>query len=104
MITDPVAIKFANERVRAFAEREAKLYYEAKQLVNDWDARSMAAVLVPGDATKLDDGSFIDGRPHISADDCYAVILRASELVTGLEANNKATLTSILKVAVHPNP
>ncbi len=98
MITDVVAISFANNRIRTTANLLYQLYYVSKALTDDWNAQNMATLLPPGDGTLLDDGSFQDGRNHISADDCYGIVLRAQEFIDTLEANNNTKLISISKV------
>lgn len=99
MIEDPKAIRFANEGIRPTADAILKIYHILKGLVDDWDYQNMASVLPPGNNDIVDDGSATDGRNPITADDCYALILRANEIIQGLEANNKANLASIIKVS-----
>lgn len=104
MITNPTAVRFANDQARPMADRLAKAYYAAKQIVNNWNAQQLAGLLPPGSATVIDDGSSTDGRSPISADAVYGIVLRAQALIDDLEANGAAKLTSILAVAVNVNP
>jgi hypothetical protein len=104
MIESPEAIRFSNEQIRPMADRLAKCYYAAKQLVNNWNDQNLASVLPPGDATVVDDGSATDGRHPISADNAYGIVLQANALVTSMEASNGANLAAVLLAAVNVNP
>jgi len=103
MITDPVAVGFTTNRIRSAANHLTQTYYAMKALVNDWNSLNMGARLAPGDSTVVDDGASTasDGRYPVTADDCYALILRAQAFVTELEANNNTYLTTILKAGVN---
>ena len=101
---NPQAVAFANTRIRPAADLLEKAYWIAKALVNDWNAQNVAAVIPPGDATLIGDGSAVDGRPRITNDNAYGIVLQAQSFVTGLEAANAANLTAIQKVAVNGLP
>jgi len=103
-ITNVQAIKFSNEQGRPFADRFARLYYDAKLFVDQWNAQNLSAVIpnVAGDLVV--DGSRTDGRREVSGADLYGVLNRAIEIVTDFEATSSAKLNTILAVAVNPGP
>lgn len=103
-ITDAEAIKFCNERVRPAADGFAQRYYLAKQIVQEWNARNLAAK-IPNTGDVIVDGSGAtgDGRPGITALQATAIITRAQDIVADYEATSSAKLNTVLAVAVNPN-
>ena len=100
-ITNTQAVRFASEVIRPFADHYGSLYYEAKALVDAWNAQGLAA-LVPNDSQEVvTDGSATDGRPQITGADVVTMVTRAMELVSDLEAADGAKRGTVLKPAVN---
>lgn len=95
------AITFANQQIRPMADKLAQAYYQAKQVLAEWNDQNVAAVIIPGDATVIDDGSATDGRNPITNDNAYGLILQAQAFVDSMEANASANLAAVMKVAVN---
>lgn len=100
-VTSPQAIAFSNGMIRSFADHASQRYWEAKALVEAWNAQGMSA-LFPNDTTAVSDGAATDGRPLITGADVTNVVTRAMELITDYEATSNAKLNTIAKVAVNP--
>lgn len=106
-ITDPVGIKFANERIRPAADIGARGYSLAGGILGIWQAQDMAS-RVPNDPLNIvQDGSPDDGRTPISGEDVHAIIefLTAYKALLETNASNgKRHIDNILKVSVNPTP
>lgn len=96
-MTTPKAASFAH-RARATATRLEIAYRDAKRLSEDWYANSHAAG-IPFDTEPLDDGN--ETLP-ITNMDVYGLVNRCDELIADYEANNKAKLNTVLKLANPP--
>lgn len=103
-ITNVQAVAFCNQQIRPMADKLAQAYYQAKEIVNNWNSQGLASVLPPGNSSIVADGSMSDGRHPITADNAYGIILQAQSIITSFEASNQTNLTSILLVAVNVNP
>ena len=101
-ITNPQAVRFCNERVRPAADRFAQLYWWAKAVAAEWAAQGIGA-LIPDGASEVIDGARFDGRAVITGADVNTLAARVSEFIALLEADEKAKLNQILKVAVNPD-
>lgn len=100
-ITDPAAVRFANEVIRPLANQYARLYYQIKTAANQYTALDMTNKFTAGGGA-VEDGSDADGRPRITADDVRAFATQMGSLMTDLEASTNAKLNGLLKIA--PNP
>lgn len=100
-IDNPQAVKFCNENIRVAADKLAQTYYFAKSVRNEWHARNMGAT-IPVSSDEIIDGSAVDGRPVITANDINVLMQSIESFVNKFEANNNAELNAILKIA--PNP
>jgi len=99
-ITNPTGIKFSNEKIRRAADQLAKCYYFAKSLVDEWYSTNMGSIITVDGGT-IEDGSETDGRNVITGNDATNVVVRCTELIADFEANNKAKLNTVNKVAVN---
>lgn len=99
-ITDPVAIRFANEKIRVAADMMAQNYWTAKSLLAEWNATGMST-RIPNTADTLTDGSAQDGRHPMTAAQATAVITRAQEVITDYEATSSAKLNTVMLPAVN---
>ena len=103
-VTDPVAIRFANERVRRAAEALYRNIAEAKGIIQQWLVQGMASRF-PDDGTQLADGSPGDGRPPATGADVHRLIEALQAIVTAADAqasNGQTHAANALKIA--PNP
>lgn len=96
-MTTPKATAFAS-RARTTATRMEIAYRDAKRLSEEWYANNHAAG-IPFDSEPLEDGN---ATQPVTNMDVYGVINRADELIADYEANNKAKLNTILKMANPP--
>ena len=105
-ITNPEAIRFANERIRPMADALAQAYYSAKLFIDEWDANSMNTLITNTNQDTFIDGSAVDGRHPVTGADARRIYDVASALVLDFEATinttAKAKLKYALEVAVNP--
>ena len=99
-ITDPEAVRFANEQIRVAANRLSQAYAFANVVIDNWNATGISSKLT-NTADPVIDGSATDGRPPITGADCNNIINRLTELQTDYEASGSAKLNTILAVSVH---
>ena len=99
-IDNASAVKFSNEKVRVAADRLARAYNFAVQVVDEWNALG-GATFIPNDSQSVVDGSASDGRPQITGAMVNNIINRLSELKTDYQATSSAKLNTILQVAVN---
>jgi len=97
-ITDVTAIAFANEKIRVIATHMTRLYYSAKAIVDEWNARGGSA-MIPNMQDAIADGASKDGRPVITGAHATNVITRLIEYVNDMEANNNAKLNTLITSA-----
>lgn len=97
------AVKFCNEMLRGKANILAQNYYAAKEIVDQWNSKNLAAI-IPNTSDIVIDNSATDGRHQISGADATAIITRCEELIADYEATNNAKLNTVLQVAVQPFP
>lgn len=98
-VSNPIAIKFCNETIRPLAEQLAFAYYDARRVLDAWNATG-ASTLFPAGGGAVQDNAASDGRPPITADDVLALIARLTDLTADYEANTRAKLNSVLKPSV----
>lgn len=96
-MTTAKAAAFAS-RARETATRMEIAYRDAKRLSEEWYANNHAAD-IPFDSEPLGDGN---ATQPVTNMDIYGIINRCDELIADYEANNKAKLNTILKVANPP--
>jgi hypothetical protein len=60
-ITNPIVVKFSNERARVFADALLQAIETAEALDDEWNSNAMAT-LIPNTADVIVDGSATDGR------------------------------------------
>ena len=78
-ITDPVAIKFCNEKIRPAANLLAQLDTFAGAILNEWTALGGTA-LVPNTSAVVQDGAAPDGLTSAGGD--------GRPVITGAKVNN----------------
>ena len=100
-ITNPEAVRFANERLRVAADKLAQAYWFCKEVEREWYANNMGDIFPVADGPVVD-GSATDGRHPIGGNEAALLITRCSELVADYEAGGNAKLNTILAIAVNP--
>lgn len=71
-ITDPRAIKFANEQVRPLAEKLRAIVAEVGALQTDWFSGTNS--LFTNDATLVDDGRDAEGISRLTGQDVNSLV------------------------------
>lgn len=79
--TNPLAVRFTNEKARVFAESLLTTIQTARSFKSFYDANSMDTVF-PATADNIADGSDTDGRPRVSNNAIRALYTAASDLLT----------------------
>lgn len=102
-ITDAQVIKFANERVRVFADLMAKSRAMAVSIVEDYNAQNIGSKINnAGAGLLISDGSEKDGRPRITGGQIYNMITLAQDYVksdnTGFITTDRASVINGIKV------
>jgi hypothetical protein len=99
-ITNPEAVRFANERSRPLADLVAGAFQAIQAYWQAWDAKALGDV-IPDDESVVADGSETDGRTPITGHDLHQLKALCDDLVgMGLGENTKIPI--VLKVAVNP--
>jgi hypothetical protein len=111
-ITNPVAIKFSNERLRVAADLLAQLDNEAAAILAEWTALGGTA-LIPNTADVLQDSAAPngtnsvggDGRPVVTGAQLNNIVnrltaLRSTSATTGLAMGVAGVRDTVLQVAV----
>ena len=112
-ITNPQAVKFANEKIRVAADVLAQLDNFAASVLNEWTALGGASlipnttdVIVDGASTNGVDATGGDGRPVITGAKATNIInrltaYRSSTATTGLAMGVAGVRDTVLQVAVN---
>ncbi len=102
-ITNPEAVRFANEKARTLADAATKYYYAAKAFLNEWDATGMG-VKFPNTADMIVDGSATDGRTPITGANVNGLKGHVHTMVADLEAGGNVKLNILLQIEVNGSP
>ena len=90
MNSNAQATKFANQRIRVMADLLGTSYMSAKKLLLEWQSQNLAAV-IPNDATIVDDGAGVDGRPLMANQQALAIVSLCQQLTNWLETGQLAS-------------
>jgi hypothetical protein len=99
-ITTPLAVRTANEKLRPFGDVMLEHYYTARAFQQYWVANGLDAI-IPATTDLIADGSDVDGRPRITANQMRQAKARADTIVAEHEANTNAVLNVMLKIGVN---
>lgn len=102
-ITDPEAVRFANEKARTLADAATRYYYAAKSFLNEWDATGMGTKISDA-ADTIVDGSAVDGRTPITGADVNGLKSHVDTMVADLEAAANTKLNILLQIEVNGSP
>lgn len=101
-ITNPEAVRFANEKIRPLADALAQAYYACRALVDEWDSNSLNTVITNTNLDEIIDGARADGRHILTGSDARRIYDRALEFCTDYESTSRTKLKTVLEVAVNP--
>lgn len=96
-ITNPQAVRFANEKARVFAEALLTAIRTAKAFDDDYAAQSGDA-LFPNTANLMADGSEGDGRPRLQAQTVRALRTVAQDLLAYAAAGSPTRETRLRSI------
>ena len=77
----PIAVRFANEKARVFADTLLTSIETARTLKNFYDANTLDGVF-PATADNIADGSDVDGRQRVTNNAIRALYTAASDILT----------------------
>jgi hypothetical protein len=90
-ITEAAALEFIRGEVKSYARKALELYYEAKQVSQEWYGRNMGSIVTTNWPCQIQDQALV-------GNDVLNVISRTSEYVSDLEANSNAKLNTLLQM------
>lgn len=102
-ITDPQITKFANERVRVFADLIEQTYETAKRLQAEY-AALQGDTLIPNTADLVEDGSAQDGRKRVTAAMLRGLNALAGVLVSYLDGGTPSRIFQVRQISVNGQP
>lgn len=102
-ITNPEAVKFANEQVRRMNDMHVAHYRTCKQFKANYDAAVMGNIFTTNGDVVVD-GSATDGRHSLTTFDVNNVYARAAEVIADYEASSNTKLNQANVIAVNTNP
>lgn len=105
-INDPTAVAFCNRSIRPIADQFASLYIACSRELLNWHNACMAggqtiAQGIPDTDAVIEDGSDTDGRRHITGSDAHAMAVAMALFVSSCDADDKALLNQVARVAVN---
>lgn len=100
-ITNPQAVRFANEVIRPLADAYAQLYFRTQAVAAEWVAQNIGGI-IPNTADTIIDGSAQDGRAQITGADVNLFAGQAVAFLADADANAKLKLKTMLRIAVNP--
>lgn len=102
-VTDPQIVKFANERVRIFADLIEQTYETAKRLQAEYTALNGDA-LIPNTSDLVEDGSAADGRKRVTAAMLRGANALAGVLVAYLDGGTPSRISQVRQISVNGQP
>ena len=99
-ITNPQAVKFANEKARVFADALLSAITTAREFEAIYAAQA-GDTLFPNSADLLADGSEVDGRPRVQAQMVRALRTAAQDLLTWAATGAPTRETRLRTIAVN---
>ena len=99
-ITNPQAVAFCNTQIRPTCDRFIQLYYQCKQVQDQWTAQGLAALL-PNSTDNIVDGSATDGRSPITDGNVNIIMSQIGTFIANMEATSKLQYNQIAVGAVN---
>lgn len=101
--TNPIVIKFSNEKARVFADALCQTIASAQALVDDWNANSLGT-LITNNADTVADGSDTDGRYPSTHQKLLAIKTLADSVVSFGSTGTPSRYQQLLTFAVNRAP
>ena len=100
MITNPQAVKFANEVVRPTANLVYAAFMAASAMLAEYEARPELAEAFSGENAELeiDDKASVDGRPIITGIDVTSFVQGITEILEDWNVSNPQKLRQVLRI------
>lgn len=86
-ITDPIAIKFCNEKVRPLAERARALYYLMQDFLTEWNGGT-ATFFAAADSSPVQDGRDDAGVSRLTAWDVVTFQSKLAAAIAEIETSD----------------
>lgn len=102
-ITNPQAVRFANEKARVFADAILTAIQTARAFEADYIANA-GDTLFPNSSDLLADGSEVDGRFRLRADTVRALKTMAGDLLTWAATGSPTREIRLRTIAVNGGP
>lgn len=99
-ITSPQAVRFANEKVRVFADAMLTAITTAREFEAQYVAQA-GDTLFPNTADLIADGSDLDGRLRVQAQTIRALRTLSQDLLTWAAAGSPTRETRLRTIAVN---
>jgi hypothetical protein len=99
-ITNQQAVRFCNEKARAFADSLETTYETARKYKAEWDANSLGTVLTDT-ADVVVDGAASDGRKVLTGAKAQALYTAASQMITWFETGTPSRIERVRQVSVN---
>jgi hypothetical protein len=99
-ITNPEAVKFANEKSRPLADLVAGAFSAISTYSQLWASKGLGSI-VPDDSSVVADGSEVDGRTPITGHDLHELKALCDDLIA-MGAGENTKIPTVLKVCVNP--
>jgi hypothetical protein len=103
-VTTPQIVRFANDRARVLADAADSFYQTCKRFQQEWAALLAAGVTVPTTTDLVADGSDIDGRKRITANQLNGLKSLADAMVTWFETGTPSRIGQIQQISVNGQP
>lgn len=100
-ITTPQIVRFANEKARVLADEADSFYGTCKRFQQEWAAAVAAGVTFPSTADLIADGSDIDGRKRITANQLQGLKSLADAMVGWFETGTPTRIAQIQAISVN---
>jgi len=100
-ITNPQAVRFANEQVRHVADLWCSYYNAAKVATTIWAGQGLDAA-IPNTADFVADGSEADGRGRLTGAKIVALKGILDTFIADAEAGGNAKRNAVFAAAVNP--
>jgi hypothetical protein len=98
--TNPQAVKFANEKGRAYADAMLSAILTAREFKAQYDANTLDNIY-PADANNVADGSETDGRPRVTNNGIRALYTAATDILTWAAVGSPTREARLRSMAVN---
>lgn len=100
-ITNPQIVRFANEKARVLADAADSFYQTCLRFQQEWAAAVAAGVTFPSTTDLVADGSDVDGRKRVTANQLQGLKTLADSMVTYFQTGTPSRIAQIQAVSVN---